>query len=187
MGVCGRNQKPVAKKGFAIVLYPNLLPEDKLREAMEAFSFRQRASRMISTTCLHSTRIHCRGAVELCRAEGSVVCNGGFDTPETEGPVFARRRARVKLRHQKHRQGRQSDDHLGDERGSYIARVSIDIHFPVSRETNLQISHWPSDCGMDVPERELVEQSQFEVFRRSLRHCPTAKVLVQTFRSRCRW
>jgi serine/threonine-protein kinase HipA len=101
-----KDPKPVARALPAF--FANLLPEDKLREAME----KHHASSVRAGNdfdLLVALGSDLPGAVRVVPSDGTVARVDDPCLSQTEGPVFARRRADEAFRYQEHGQGRRPD------------------------------------------------------------------------------
>lgn len=156
--------------------FANLLPEDKLREAMEKHhSGSVRAGNDFDLLAALGSDLP--GAVRIVPSEGSVVRNEGL-TPPRPKARFSLAGVQMKLSVIKNKgKGGGLTIPLGDEQGSYIAKFSS-TSFPGVSENEFANLALAEAIGMDVPERELVEQSQFEGIPEEFETLSDGKVLL---------
>ncbi len=169
-----KDPKPVARALPAF--FANLLPEDKLREAMEKH---------------HSGSVRAGNDFDLLVALGSdlpgavrVVPSGGtFAQHEDISALKPKARfslagVQMKLSVMKNSgKGGGLTLPLGDEQGSYIAKFPSTA-FPGVAENEYANLALAEAIGMDVPERELVEQSEFEGIPKEFETLSDGKVLL---------
>ena len=169
-----KDPKPVARALPSF--FANLLPEDKLREAMERHhSGSVRAGNDFDLLVALGSDLP--GAVRIVPSEGSIVRNEGL-TPSRPKARFSLAGVQMKLSVIKNTgKGGGLTIHLGDEQGSYIAKFPSTSFPGVSGNefANLALAE---AIGMDVPERELVEQSQFEGIPEEFETLSDGKVLL---------
>ena len=169
-----KDPKPVARALPSF--FANLLPEDKLREAMERHhSGSVRAGNDFDLLAALGSDLP--GAVRIVPSEGSVVRNEGL-TPSRPKARFSLAGVQMKLSVIKNTgKGGGLTIPLGDEQGSYIAKFPSTSFPGVSGNefANLALAE---AIGMDVPERELVEQSQFEGIPEEFETLSDGKVLL---------
>jgi serine/threonine-protein kinase HipA len=131
-----KDPKPVARA--LPEFFANLLPEEKLREAMEKHhAGGVRAGNDFDLLVALGSDLP--GAVRVVPSDGTVAHLDDVHNPETESPVFARRRADEALCYQKHGQGRGAD--IASWRSSR-ARISPSFRqppFPACRKTSMPI------------------------------------------------
>ncbi len=169
-----KDPKPVARALPSF--FANLLPEDKLREAMEKHhSGSVRAGNDFDLLATLGSDLP--GAVRIMPSEGSVVCNEGL-TPSRPKARFSLAGVQMKLSVIKNTgKGGGLTIPLGDEQGSYIAKFPS-TSFPSVSENEFANLALAEAIGMDVPERELVEQSLFEGIPEEFETLSDGKVLL---------
>jgi serine/threonine-protein kinase HipA len=169
-----KDPKPVARALPSF--FANLLPEDKLREAMERHhSGSVRAGNDFDLLAALGSDLP--GAVRIVPSEGSVVRNEGLTTPRPKAR-FSLAGVQMKLSVIKNTgKGGSLTIPLGDEQGSYIAKFPS-TSFPGVSENEFANLALAEAIGMDVPERELVEQSQFEGIPEEFETLSDGKVLI---------
>ncbi|QDG94304.1 type II toxin-antitoxin system HipA family toxin (plasmid) [Rhizobium sp. NIBRBAC000502774] len=169
-----KDPKPVARALPSF--FANLLPEDKLREAMEKHhSGSVRAGNDFDLLATLGSDLP--GAVRIMPSEGSVVCNEGL-TPRRPKARFSLAGVQMKLSVIKNTgKGGGLTIPLGDEQGSYIAKFPS-TSFPAVSENEFANLALAEAIGMDVPERELLEQSQFEGIPEEFETLSDGKVLL---------
>ncbi len=169
-----KDPKPVARALPSF--FANLLPEDKLREAMERHhSGSVRAGNDFDLLATLGSDLP--GAVRIMPSEGSVVRNEGL-TPSRPKARFSLAGVQMKLSVIKNTgKGGGLTIPLGDEQGSYIAKFPS-TSFPSVSENEFANLALAEAIGMDVPERELVEQSLFEGIPEEFETLSDGKVLL---------
>ena len=169
-----KDPKPVARALPSF--FANLLPEDKLREAMERHhSGSVRAGNDFDLLAALGSDLP--GAVRIVPSEGSVVRNEGLTTPRPKAR-FSLAGVQMKLSVIKNTgKGGGLTIPLGDEQGSYIAKFPS-TSFPSVSENEFANLALAEAIGMDVPERELVEQSLFEGIPEEFETLSDGKVLL---------
>ncbi|WCK69277.1 type II toxin-antitoxin system HipA family toxin [Agrobacterium tumefaciens] len=169
-----KDPKPVARALPSF--FANLLPEDKLREAMEKHhSGSVRAGNDFDLLATLGSDLP--GAVRIVPSEGSVVRNEGLTTPRPKAR-FSLAGVQMKLSVIKNTgKGGGLTIPLGDEQGSYIAKFPS-TSFPSVSENEFANLALAEAVGMDVPERELVEQSQFAGIPEEFETLSDGKVLL---------
>ncbi len=169
-----KDPKPVARALPSF--FANLLPEDKLHEAMERHhSGSVRAGNDFDLLAALGSDLP--GAVRIVPSEGSVVRNEGL-TPSRPKARFSLAGVQMKLSVIKNTgKGGGLTIPLGDEQGSYIAKFPS-TSFPGVSENEFANLALAEAIGMDVPERELVEQSQFEGIPEEFETLSDGKVLL---------
>ncbi len=169
-----KDPKPVARALPSF--FANLLPEDKLREAMERHhSGNVRAGNDFDLLAALGSDLP--GAVRIVPSEGSVVRNEGLITPRPKAR-FSLAGVQMKLSVIKNTgKGGGLTIPLGDEQGSYIAKIPS-TSFPGVSENEFANLALAEAIGMDVPERELVQQSQFEGIPEEFETLSDGKVLL---------
>ncbi len=169
-----KDPKPVARALPSF--FANLLPEDKLREAMEKHHSGSVRARN-DFDLLAALGSDLPGAVRMVPSEGSVVRNEGLTTPRPKAR-FSLAGVQMKLSVIKNTgKGGGLTIPLGDEQGSYIAKFPS-TSFPGVSENEFANLALAEAIGMDVPERELVEQSQFEGIPAEFETLSDGKVLL---------
>ncbi|MHC1550717.1 type II toxin-antitoxin system HipA family toxin [Phyllobacterium sp. K27] len=169
-----KDPKPVARALPAF--FANLLPEDKLREAMEKH---------------HVDSVRAGNDFDLLVALGSDL-PGAVRTVPSEGTVFRldnpphlKPKARFSLAGVQMKLSVIKDTGkgggltlpVGDEQSSYIAKFPL-TSFPGVSENEYANLALAEAIGMDVPERELVEQSEFKGIPEELETLSDGKVLL---------
>lgn len=169
-----KDPKPVARALPSF--FANLLPEDKLREAMEKHhSGSVRAGNDFDLLATLGSDLP--GAVRIVPSEGSVVCNECLTLSRPKAR-FSLAGVQMKLSVIKNTgKGGGLTIPLGDEQGSYIAKFPS-TSFPSVSENEFANLALAEAIGMDVPERELVEQSQFEGIPEEFETLSDGKVLL---------
>jgi serine/threonine-protein kinase HipA len=169
-----KDPKPVARALPSF--FANLLPEDKLREAMERHhSGSVRAGNDFDLLAALGSDLP--GAVRIVPSEGTVVRNEGLTTPRPKAR-FSLAGVQMKLSVIKNTgKGGGLTIPLGDEQGSYIAKFPS-TSFPAVSENEFANLALAEAIGMEVPERELVEQSQFEGIPAEFETLSDGKVLL---------
>lgn len=169
-----KDPKPVARALPSF--FANLLPEDKLREAMERHHLGSvRAGNDFDLLAALGSDLP--GAVRIVPSEGSVVRNEGLTTPRPKAR-FSLAGVQMKLSVIKNTgKGGGLTIPLGDEQGSYIAKFPS-TSFPGVSENEFANLALAEAIGMDVPERELVEQSQFEGIPEEFETLSDGKILL---------
>ncbi|OCJ63284.1 toxin HipA [Agrobacterium tumefaciens] len=169
-----KDPKPVARALPSF--FANLLPEDKLREAMERHhSGSVRAGNDFDLLAALGSDLP--GAVRIVPSEGSVARNEGL-TPPRPKARFSLAGVQMKLSVIKNTgKGGGLTIPLGDEQGSYIAKFPS-TSFPSVSENEFANLALAEAIGMDVPERELVEQSLFEGIPEEFETLSDGKVLL---------
>lgn len=169
-----KDPKPVAKALPAF--FANLLPEDKLREAMEkhhAGSVRPGND----FDLLVALGADLPGAVRVVPSHGTFARHGDISAPKPKAR-FSLAGVQMKLSVIKNMgKGGGLTLPLGDEQGSYIAKFPSSSFPGVSQNeyANLALAE---AIGMEVPERELVEQSEFEGIPKEFETLSDGKVLL---------
>jgi serine/threonine-protein kinase HipA len=169
-----KDPKPVAKALPSF--FANLLPEDKLREAMEKHhSGSVRAGNDFDLLAALGSDLP--GAVRIVPTEGTVARHEGLTTIRPKAR-FSLAGVQMKLSVIKNTgKGGGLTIPLGDEQGSYIAKFPS-TSFPGVSENEFANLALAEAIGMDVPERELVEQSQFEGIPEEFATLSDGKVLL---------
>ncbi|MDH4439207.1 MAG: HipA domain-containing protein [Rhizobium sp.] len=169
-----KDPKPVARALPSF--FANLLPEDKLREAMEKHhSGNVRAGNDFDLLAALGSDLP--GAVRIVSSEGAGAHSEGLTTSRPKAR-FSLAGVQMKLSVIKNTgKGGGLTIPLGDEQGSYIAKFPS-TSFPGVSENEFANLALAEAIGMDVPERELVEQSQFEGIPAEFETLSDGKVLL---------
>ncbi|QOZ36316.1 type II toxin-antitoxin system HipA family toxin [Bradyrhizobium sp. CCBAU 53421] len=156
--------------------FANLLPEDKLREAMEkhhAGAVRQGND----FDLLAALGEDLPGAVRVVPSDGSTVI-AIQDNPRDIKARFSLAGVQMKLSVMKNTgKGVGLTLPSGDEQGKYIAKFPSANLVGLS-ENEFAVLALSEILGMDVPERELVEKSDFEGIPEEFNTLSTGKVLL---------
>lgn len=169
-----KDHKPVARALPAF--FANLLPEDKLREAMEKHHAGSvRAGNDFDL--LIALGADLPGAVRVVPRDGTVAHLDDMPVP-TPKARFSLAGVQMKLSVIKNTgKGGGLTLPLGDEQGSYIAKFPS-TSFPGVSENEYANLALAEAIGMEVPERELVEQSEFEGIPKEFETLSDGKVLL---------
>ncbi|QXC52774.1 HipA domain-containing protein (plasmid) [Agrobacterium salinitolerans] len=169
-----KDPKPVARALPAF--FANLLPEDKLREAMEKHHAGSvRAGNDFDL--LFALGSDLPGAVRVVPSDGTVVCFDNLSAPKPKAR-FSLAGVQMKLSVIKNTgKGGGLTLPLGDDQGSYIAKFPS-TSFPGVSENEYANLALAEAIGMEVPERELVEQSEFEGIPKEFETLSDGKVLL---------
>ncbi|WP_210249337.1 type II toxin-antitoxin system HipA family toxin [Neorhizobium alkalisoli] len=169
-----KDPKPVARALPAF--FANLLPEDKLREAMEKHHAGSvRAGNDFDL--LVALGADLPGAVRVVPSDGMVADLDDMPTPKPKAR-FSLAGVQMKLSVIKNTgKGGGLTLPLGDEQGSYIAKFPS-TSFPGVSENEYANLALAEAIGMEVPERELVEQSEFEGIPKEFETLSDGKVLL---------
>ncbi len=169
-----KDPKPVARALPAF--FANLLPEDKLRDAMEkhhAGSVRPGND----FDLLAALGSDLPGAVRVVPSGGAGTRNVGLSSYPPRAR-FSLAGVQMKLSVMKNTgKGGGLTIPLGDEQGSYIAKFPS-TSFPGVSENEYANLALAEAIGMEVPERELVEQSAFEGIPDEFESLADGKVLL---------
>ncbi len=169
-----KDPKPVASA--LPPFFANLLPEDKLREAMEKHHAGSvRAGNDFDL--LVALGADLPGAVLVVPSEGTVA---HLEDKAVQKPKarFSLAGVQMKLSVIKNTgKGGGLTLPLGDEQGSYIAKFPS-TSFPGVSENEYANLALAEAIGMEVPERELVEQSEFEGIPEEFETLSDGKVLL---------
>jgi len=169
-----KDPKPVARALPAF--FANLLPEDKLREAMEKH---HAGSVRVGNDfdLLVALGADLPGAVRVVPSDGTVALLGDVLVPKPK-VRFSLAGVQMKLSVIKNTgKGGGLTLPLGDEQGSYIAKFPS-TSFPGVSENEYANLALAEAIGMEVPERELVEQSEFEGIPKEFETLSDGKVLL---------
>jgi serine/threonine-protein kinase HipA len=153
-----KDPKPLA--GTLPAFFANLLPEDKLREAMEKHhAGNVRPGNDFDLLAALGTDLP--GAVRVVPADGTAAIIE--DTSKSKPKArFSLAGVQMKLSVMKNTgKGGGLTLPMGDEHGQYIAKFPSMV-FPGVSENEYANLALAAAIGMDVPERELVEKSDFE-------------------------
>ncbi|WP_154721115.1 type II toxin-antitoxin system HipA family toxin [Ciceribacter sp. T2.26MG-112.2] len=169
-----KDPKPVARALPAF--FANLLPEDKLREAME----KHHAGSVRSGNdfdLLVALGSDLPGAVRVVPSDRTIARHDGLPVPKSKAR-FSLAGVQMKLSVIKNTgKGGGLTLPLGDEQGSYIAKFPSTA-FPGVSENEYANLALAEAIGMDVPERELVEQSEFDGIPEEFRTLSDGSVLL---------
>lgn len=170
-GSLRRDPKPI--RGALPPFFANLLPEEKLREAMEKH---------------HAASVRPGNDFDLLAALGTnlpgavrALPSDGVPVPESEGKKKARfslAGVQMKLSIMKNT-GKEGGITLAvdDEQGQYIAKFPSLTHIGLS-ENEFAILALAEALGMEVPARELVEKTDFAGIPEEFNTMSTGKVLL---------
>lgn len=173
-GSLRKDPKPVARALPAF--FANLLPEDKLREAMEKHHAGSvRAGNDFDL--LVALGADLPGAVRVVPSDVTVLLVDDINVPKPKAR-FSLAGVQMKLSVIKNTgKGGGLTLPLGDEQGSYIAKFPS-TSFPGVSENEYANLALAEAIGMEVPERELVEQSEFEGIPKEFETLSDGKVLL---------
>jgi serine/threonine-protein kinase HipA len=173
-GSLRKDPKPVAH--MLPAFFANMLPEDKLREAMEkhhAGVVRQGND----FDLLAALGADLPGAVRAVPSDGSTTIAVQKNPSETK-VRFSLAGVQMKLSVMKNTgKGGGLTLPIGDEQGQYIAKFPSTNLVGLS-ENEFVILALSEILGMDVPERELVEKSDFEGIPQEFNTLSTGKILL---------
>ncbi|XUY30060.1 type II toxin-antitoxin system HipA family toxin (plasmid) [Agrobacterium sp. rho-8.1] len=169
-----KDPKPVARALPAF--FANLLPEDKLREAMEKHhAGGVRAGNDFDLLVALGSDLP--GAVRVVPSNGRVARLDNLSAPKPK-VRFSLAGVQMKLSVIKNTgKGGGLTLPLGDDQGSYIAKFPS-TSFPGVSENEYANLALAEAIGMEVPERELVEQSEFEGIPKEFETLSDGKVLL---------
>ncbi|MCK1267657.1 MULTISPECIES: type II toxin-antitoxin system HipA family toxin [unclassified Bradyrhizobium] len=172
-GSLRRDPKPI--RGALPPFFANLLPEEKLREAMEKHHAASvRPGNDFDLLAALGTNLP--GAVRALPSDGVPVPAG----PESEGKKKARfslAGVQMKLSVIKNTGKGGITLAVDDEQGQYIAKFPSLTHIGLS-ENEFAILALAEALGMEVPARELVEKTDFAGIPEELNTMSTGKVLL---------
>ncbi|MCK1548207.1 type II toxin-antitoxin system HipA family toxin [Bradyrhizobium sp. 177] len=172
-GSLRRDPKPI--RGALPPFFANLLPEEKLREAMEKHHAASvRPGNDFDLLAALGTNLP--GAVRALPSDGVPVPAG----PESEGKKKARfslAGVQMKLSVIKNTGKGGITLAVDDEQGQYIAKFPSLTHIGLS-ENEFAILALAEALGMEVPARELVEKTDFVGIPEELNTMSTGKVLL---------
>jgi len=169
-----KDPKPVARALPAF--FANLLPEDKLREAMEIHHAGSvRAGNDFDLLVALGSDLP--GAVRVVPSDRTVVRFDNLPAPKPKAR-FSLAGVQMKLSVIKNTgKGGGLTLPLGDDQGSYIAKFPS-TSFPGVSENEYANLALAEAIGMEVPERELVEQSEFGGIPKEFETLADGKVLL---------
>lgn len=169
-----KDPKPVARALPAF--FANLLPEDKLREAMEKHhAGGVRAGNDFDLLVALGSDLP--GAVRVVPSDGTIARLDNRSAPKPKAR-FSLAGVQMKLSVIKNTgKGGGLTLPLGDDQGSYIAKFPS-TSFPGVSENEYANLALAEAIGMEVPERELVEQSEFEGIPKEFETLSDGKVLL---------
>lgn len=172
----GLRKDPRPLAGALPAFFANLLPEDKLREAMEKHhAGHVRAGNDFDL--LAALGADLPGAVRVLPSDGTtgVAEDVSKDKPKAR---FSLAGVQMKLSVRKNTgKGGGLTLPMGDEQGQYIAKFPSTA-FPGVSENEFANLALAAAIGMDVPERELVEKSDFEGIPEEFDTLSDGKVLL---------
>lgn len=169
-----KDPKPVSRALPAF--FANLLPEDKLRVAMEKHHAGSvRAGNDFDLLVALGSDLP--GAVRVVPSDRTVVRFDNLPAPKPKAR-FSLAGVQMKLSVIKNTgKGGGLTLPLGDDQGSYIAKFPS-TSFPGVSENEYANLALAEAIGMEVPERELVEQSEFEGIPKEFETLSDGKVLL---------
>jgi len=169
-----KDPKPVARALPAF--FANLLPEDKLREAMEKHHAGSiRAGNDFDLLVALGSDLP--GAVRVVPSDRTIASLDKLPVPKPKAR-FSLAGVQMKLSVIKNTgKGGGLTLPLGDDQGSYIAKFPS-TSFPGVSENEYANLALAEAIGMEVPERELVEQSEFEGIPEEFETLSDGKVLL---------
>ncbi|WGR93494.1 type II toxin-antitoxin system HipA family toxin [Bradyrhizobium sp. ISRA443] len=168
-----KDPKPAAH--ILPAFFANMLPEDKLREAMEkhhAGTVRQGND----FDLLAALGEDLPGAVRVVPSDGSTTI-AVQENPHEIKARFSLAGVQMKLSVMKNTDKGRLTLPIGDEQGQYIAKFPSANLIGLS-ENEFAILAMSEILGMDVPERELVDKSDFEGIPEEFNTLSTGKVLL---------
>lgn len=172
----GLRKDPRPLAGALPAFFANLLPEDKLRDAME----RHHAGNVRAGNdfdLLAALGADLPGAVRVLPSDGATVIanDASKDIPKAR---FSLAGVQMKLSVMKNTgKGGRLTLPMGDEQGQYIAKFPSTA-FPGVSENEFANLALAAAIGMDVPEYELVEKSDFEGIPEEFDTLSDGKVLL---------
>lgn len=174
IGGLRKDPKPVARALPAF--FANLLPEDKLREAMEKHHAGSvRAGNDFDLLVALGSDLP--GAVRVVPSDRTIVRLDNLPTTRPKAR-FSLAGVQMKLSVIKNTgKGGGLTLPIGDEQGTYIAKFPS-TSFPGVSENEYANLALAEAIGMEVPERELVEQSAFEGIPKEFETLSDGKVLL---------
>lgn len=174
MGGLRKDPKPLA--GLLPAFFANLLPEEKLREAMERHH-QGNVRPGNDFDLLAALGADLPGAVQVLPSDGAAaVPQQALNENPKAG--FSLAGVQMKLSVMKNTgKGGGLTLPMGDEQGQYIAKFPS-MAFPGVSENEFANLALAAAIGMDVPERELVERSDFEGIPEEFDTLSEGKVLL---------
>ncbi|MET3616221.1 serine/threonine-protein kinase HipA [Rhizobium aquaticum] len=172
----GLRKDPIPVARALPAFFANLLPEDKLREAMEKHHAGSvRAGNDFDLLVALGSDLP--GAVRVVPSDGTIVRFDSLSAPKAKAR-FSLAGVQMKLSVIKNTgKGGGLTLPLGDDQGSYIAKFPS-TSFPGVSENEYANLALAEAIGMEVPERELVEQSEFEGIPKEFETLSDGKVLL---------
>ncbi|MEW9612845.1 HipA domain-containing protein [Shinella sp. S4-D37] len=169
-----KDPKPVARALPAF--FANLLPEDKLREAMEKHHAGSvRAGNDFDLLAALGSDLP--GAVRVVPSDGTIARLDNLPATKPKAR-FSLAGVQMKLSVIKNTgKGGGLTLPIGDEQGAYIAKFPS-TSFPGVSENEYANLALAEAIGMEVPERELVEQSEFEGIPKEFETLSDGRVLL---------
>lgn len=169
-----KDPKPLA--GALPAFFANLLPEDKLREAMEKHhAGHVRAGNDFDL--LAALGADLPGAVRVLPSDGATAVTA-YTTKDKPKARFSLAGVQMKLSVMKNTgKGGGLTLPMGNEQGQYVAKFPSTA-FPGVSENEFANLALAAAIGMDVPERELVEKSDFEGVPKEFDTLSEGKVLL---------
>lgn len=169
-----KDPKPVARALPAF--FANLLPEDKLREAMEKHHAESvRAGNDFDLLVALGSDLP--GAVRVMPSDTAIASFDNLPVPKPKAR-FSLAGVQMKLSVIKNTgKGGGLTLPFGDDQGSYIAKFPS-TSFPGVSENEYANLALAEAIGMDVPERELVDQSEFEGIPKEFETLSDGRVLL---------
>lgn len=169
-----KDPKPIARA--LPTFFANLLPEDKLREAMEKHHAASvRAGNDFDLLVALGSDLP--GAVRVVPSDDTMVNSDNLPVLKPKAR-FSLAGVQMKLSVVKNTgKGGGLTLPIGDDQGSYIAKFPS-TSFPGVSENEYANLALAEAIGMEVPERELVEQSEFEGIPREFETLSDGKVLL---------
>lgn len=176
-----KDPKPVARALPAF--FANLLPEDKLREAMEKHHARSvRAGNDFDLLVALGSDLP--GAVRVVPSDRTIARLDNLPATKPKAR-FSLAGVQMKLSVIKNTgKGGGLTLPIGDEQGAYIAKFPS-TSFPGVSENEYANLALAEAIGMEVPERELVEQSEFEGIPKEFETLSDGRVLLVKRFDRC--
>ena len=172
----GLRKDPKPVRGALPPFFANLLPEDKLREAMEKHhaGFVRPGN---DFDLLAALGTNLPGAVRALPSDGSAA-HGGAALPGKGKARFSLAGVQMKLSVMKNA-GKEGGVTLAvdDGQGQYIAKFPSLTHIGLS-ENEFAILALAEALGMEVPARELVEKTDFDGIPEEFNTMSTGKVLL---------
>jgi serine/threonine-protein kinase HipA len=156
--------------------FANMLPEERLREAMEKHhAGKVRPGNDFDLLAALGTDLP--GAVRVLPSDGSATSPPSGAAGATKAR-FSLAGVQMKLSVMKNTgKGSALTLPIGDEEGQYIAKFPSTNHIGLS-ENEFAMLALAESLGMDVPERELVEKSDFEGIPEEFNTLSTGQVLL---------